>query len=106
MLTAVEVNRALKDLYNEICKLASEEQSRLGDEVTKVCSQKYRALKKRWAYLENLPEPKVMVNVQPIANTNFGLRSTPSLECCASPLGSTGGRDPDLERLEHLVAMS
>ena len=38
------------------------------------------------------------------ANTSFGLERNG--ECEASPLGSTGGDNPHLERLEHLVALS
>jgi len=106
VLTAAEVNAVLKESLDRIAELAKEEESRLGKEVTAACLDKYRALKERWSCLENLPLPIVIVNVQPIANTSFGLRRTTSTMCDASPLGSTGGCDPDLERLEHLGAMS
>ena len=66
---------------------------------------KYKKLEERWHLLENLPVPAKIINVQPIANTSFGLKRT-GVVCEASPLGLTGCDDPDLERLEHLLAMS
>ena len=48
-----------------------------------------------------------VVCAQPIADTSFGRRcSGGSVECDASPLGSTNGEVPELERIEHLIAMA
>ena len=72
--------------------------------MTATCLAKYKSLKERWAFLGKLLTPEEVWNVQPIANTSFGLERNG--ECEASPLGSTGGDNPHLERLEHLVALS
>ena len=103
-LSAAEVDVALHDLLERIADLAKQEEARLGAEVTATCLAKYKSLKERWAFLGKLLTPEEVWNVQPIANTSFGLERNG--ECEASPLGSTGGDNPHLERLEHLVALS
>ena len=103
-LSAAEVDVALHDLLERIADLAKQEEARLGAEVTATCLAKYKSLKERWAFLAKLLTPEEVWNVQPIANTSFGLERNG--ECEASPLGSTGGDNPHLERLEHLVALS
>mmetsp|Transcript_149 Transcript_149/g.187 ORF Transcript_149/g.187 Transcript_149/m.187 type:complete len:702 (+) Transcript_149:221-2326(+) len=104
-LMADDVKEELHEILEQIQSVAKDEESRLGSEVTELCLDKYKALEERWTKLESLPELSrdKKRNSQPIANTNFGVRSS---NCKASPFGSTNGNSPDLERLEHFVLMS
>mmetsp|Transcript_31901 Transcript_31901/g.42416 ORF Transcript_31901/g.42416 Transcript_31901/m.42416 type:complete len:588 (+) Transcript_31901:147-1910(+) len=104
-LRATAVNARLEETLQKIKDEAKKEESRLGNEVTEKCLDKYKALEERWAKVEHLPEisKEKERNRQPIANTAFGKNTT---TCEASPFGSTNGNNPDLERLEHLVLMS
>ena len=83
--------------------------------MTATCLAKYKSLKERWAFLAKLPAPEEIWNVQPIANTSYGIQRKVKGKffgiqrkgvCEASPLGSTGGDNPHLERSEHLMALS
>ena len=88
-LSADAVNKVLQGSLDCIDQLAEQEEDRFVNDVTIVCLDKYKKLEERWHLLENLPVPAKIINVQPIANTSFGLKRT-GVVCEASPLELTG----------------
>ena len=108
-LEAAAVAAALDPVFDEIYAVARKEEERLGSDVTAVCMAKYKALKRRWQTIEDLP--RVLApsrNIQPVANTSWGIvhqGCTETSEASWNPVGSKGS-DPVMARLEHLVCVA
>ena len=75
---------------------------------------RYMALKDRWELLKHLKSPQEICNVQPIAQTSWGVESGDERCSPVDPAGGdSSGRSPKEERaydvkshLEHLIFLS